>query len=83
MFDDEADESTVFVCDLCHDNANLNYWLYCCADGDFGTHLECAISKLPVNKIRANPVVIVKTEEEPIKIQETNQEEETEVQRIK
>ncbi|KAK4372223.1 hypothetical protein RND71_007607 [Anisodus tanguticus] len=89
-FDDEADESTVFVCDLCHDNVDLNYWLYYCADCDFGTHPECAISKsvsqqerkLLVNKPKANPVVIMKTEEkteeEPIKIQEANQEEEEE-----
>ncbi|XP_060169028.1 uncharacterized protein LOC132599872 [Lycium barbarum] len=81
-FDDEPDESTIFVCDICHDNADLNYWLYYCADCDFGTHLECAISKsvsqqerkLLVNKPRPNPVVLMKKEGEPIKIQEINYE---------
>ncbi|XP_009587921.1 uncharacterized protein [Nicotiana tomentosiformis] len=85
--DDEEDESTVFVCDLCHDNADLNYWLYYCAECDFGTHLECGNSKpvsqqereRPVpNKPEVNPVIIMKPKEAPIKIQETNQEEEEE-----
>ncbi|KAK6804147.1 hypothetical protein RDI58_001931 [Solanum bulbocastanum] len=85
--DDDTDENTVFVCDVCHNNADLNNWLYYCADCDFGTHLECANSKSvrqqepkkpQVNKPRGNRVIIRKTEEEPIKIQETNQKEEVE-----
>ncbi|XP_049368680.1 uncharacterized protein LOC125833565 [Solanum verrucosum] len=88
FYDDADDESTVFVCDLCRDNVDLNNWFYYCADCDFGTHLECAISKsvseqerpeLLGNKPRENPVVIRKTEEVPIKNEkEINQEEEAE-----
>nr|XP_016485423.1 PREDICTED: uncharacterized protein LOC107805842 [Nicotiana tabacum] len=81
--DDEEDESTVFVCDLCHDNADLNYWLYYCAECDFGTHLECGNSKPVSQQVRERPVLnipevnpIMKPKEAPIKIQETNQEEE-------
>ncbi|OIT19890.1 PREDICTED: eukaryotic translation initiation factor 5B-like [Nicotiana attenuata] len=54
-FDDE-DENTIFVCDLCHGKTDQNYWLYYCADCDFGTHIECGISKY-VNKPKENPVI--------------------------
>ncbi|TMW81269.1 hypothetical protein EJD97_010769 [Solanum chilense] len=81
------DGNTVFVCDLCRDNVDLNNWFYYCADCDFGTHLECGISKtvsqerpkLLGNKPRENPVVIRKTEEVPVKNEkEIKQEEEAE-----
>ncbi|KAM3357827.1 hypothetical protein P3S68_020758 [Capsicum galapagoense] len=39
------DENTIFVCDICQDNVDLSYWFYYCVHCDFGTHLECAISK--------------------------------------
>ncbi|KAH0726168.1 hypothetical protein KY285_001876 [Solanum tuberosum] len=71
-YDDDAEENTVFVCDVCHDNADLNNWLYYCADCDFGTHLKCAISK----SVRQQEPKQRKTEKEPIKIQQINQKEE-------
>lgn len=91
-FDDDADdESTVFVCDICGDHVDLNYWLYYCADCDFGAHLNCSISKSVSqqepkpsgNKSNANPIIIKKTEEEPTKMQETNQKEEDEKEELK
>ncbi|MCD7446825.1 hypothetical protein HAX54_016919 [Datura stramonium] len=61
----DEDESTIFVCDLCHGKTEPNYWLYYCADCDFGTHVECSIPKY-VNKPKENAVMITTPEEEPV-----------------
>ncbi|XP_055817764.1 uncharacterized protein LOC129886897 [Solanum dulcamara] len=65
-FGDE-DESYIFVCDLCHGKAEQNSWLYYCADCDFGTHIECSISKY-VNKPKENAVITKPKEEIVISI---------------
>ncbi|KAK4379625.1 hypothetical protein RND71_001487 [Anisodus tanguticus] len=62
---DHEDESSIFVCDLCHGKAEQNYWLYYCADCDFRTHIECSTSNY-VNRPKEN-VVITKAKEESIK----------------
>ncbi|XP_060217812.1 uncharacterized protein LOC132645063 [Lycium barbarum] len=61
---DHEDKSTIFVCDLCHGKTEQNYWLYYCAECDFGTHVECGISKY-VNKPKEN-AVILEPKEEPV-----------------
>ncbi|PHU30697.1 hypothetical protein BC332_02790 [Capsicum chinense] len=61
----DEDESTIFVCDLCHGKTDENYWLYYCAECDFGTHVECGIPK-NVNKPKENAVTSTKPKEEPV-----------------
>ncbi|XP_010257481.1 PREDICTED: uncharacterized protein LOC104597562 [Nelumbo nucifera] len=34
-------ETTIFTCDVCNGNADLQYWVYNCDDCNFGTHLGC------------------------------------------
>ncbi|CAN4080466.1 unnamed protein product [Withania somnifera] len=62
---DHEDESMIFVCDLCHGKTEQNYWLYNCAECDFGTHIECGIPK-NVKKPKENAVMITKPKEEPV-----------------
>lgn len=58
-------KNTVFVCDICDDNVDLNCWFYYCAGCDFGMHLHCASPEADVfpksqqhrNNINANSAV--------------------------
>lgn len=48
----EEAEKVTFVCDVCHYGVHEMAWTYYCHECDFGTHLDCVVSKVhpPVDK---------------------------------
>ncbi|XP_019191908.1 PREDICTED: uncharacterized protein LOC109186399 [Ipomoea nil] len=49
---EDEEEKVTFVCDVCHHGVHEMAWTYYCHECDFGTHLDCVVSKVqpPVDK---------------------------------